>query len=367
MRIGFMIYGSLDTMTGGYLYDAYIVRGLKKRGHDVEVVSLPSTPYPQKVLLGFSPTLPRRLLDKNFDVLIQDELCHPTLWRVNQTLGQRGGPLLVALVHHIFSQEQRNFWYNKALSFIEHRFLSSVDGFIHNSVTTRNVVASLISHTKPEVVAYPAGNRLICELTEDDIIKRSKRPGPLELLFLGNVIPRKGLIALLETLQKLDEHLWRLTVVGGTDFDPAHTQKVRELIGRLGLESSVNFIGFLEDDELVEVLKASHLFCMPYAYEGFGMAMLEAMSFGLPPVSSSAGAAGETVLHGKNGFLVAPEDGQTVREIITELYHDRSKLVKHATAARSTFLGSPDWQDGAEKIDKFVRELASSARNHRQN
>ncbi|MFZ1987246.1 MAG: glycosyltransferase, partial [Desulfatitalea sp.] len=58
---------------------------------------------------------------------------------------------------------------------------------------------------------------------------------------------------------------------------------------------SVRFIGPLQDDELVRVFSTSHLFCMPYAYEGFGIAILEAMAFGLPAIGCRDGAAGETI------------------------------------------------------------------------
>ena len=40
MRIGFVIYGSLDTITGGYLYDKFVVRGLTRRGHNIEVIQI---------------------------------------------------------------------------------------------------------------------------------------------------------------------------------------------------------------------------------------------------------------------------------------------------------------------------------------
>ena len=58
----------------------------------------------------------------------------------------------------------------------------------------------------------------------------------------------------------------------------------------------------------MEIMRASHLFCMPYAYEGFGIAILEAMAFGLPAIGCRDGAAGETISHGSNGFLLAADD-----------------------------------------------------------
>lgn len=363
LRIGFIIYGSLDIQTGGYLYDRNIVEGLGKLGHEVEVVSLVPGAYLGRLISGFRSELIRRLLAGQFDLLIQDELCHPTLFRVNEMLRQRGGPLLVSLVHHIFSQEQHNLFLNRIYSAVECRYLASVDGFIHNSATTRRVVDSLIPQPKPEVVAYPSGSRLGCNLTMEQVEARAYRTGPLELLFLGNIVSRKGLIPLLEALHGLDERFWRLKIIGDTTFEPGYVTKVKKRILQLGMGVTVHLLGFIEDNKLVEILNTSHIFCMPFAYEGFGMAMLEAMSFGLPALASKTGAAAETVRDDENGYLVGMGERKKVRNVIHELYHDRGKLAELAIQARKTYSNSPDWQDGVAKIDRFLQELTLQRKN----
>ena len=245
MRIGFIIYGSLDTLTGGYLYDQIVVQGLKRLGHEVEVISLPSGCYLQKLIYGFSRWPARCMLKEKFDIIIQDELCHPSLFLPNkQLLRQDTRPLLVALVHHILCDEPRHRWHNMLLAVAERSFLASVDGFICNSETTRRKVRSLVDHNRPELIAYPAGDRLGSPLSAQVIGKRAQRPGPLELFFLGNVIPRKGLLPLLRALQKVDRKVWRLTVVGGLDFDPAHTAEVRQLCSQLDLTDSVRLFSW---------------------------------------------------------------------------------------------------------------------------
>lgn len=357
MRIGFVIYGSLDTITGGYLYDKFVVRGLTRRGHNIEVISIPSGSYLKRLIQGFSPRLHDRLLTGRFDILIQDELCHPTLFWVNRRLRRRARPVLVAVVHHILSNEPRNRLLNMILAVIERLYLSSLQGFIHNSETTRQKVSELLNHQCPEVVAYPAGDRLGNPLSSESITKRAKRPGALELLFLGNVIPRKGLLPLLEALAKIDQSFWRLSIVGGLDFDSSHTARARQLAKQLGISKSVRFLGLLQNDKLIDMLKDSQLFCMPYAYEGFGIAILEAMAFGLPAIGCQDGAASETIRHGENGFLLAPDDIQGLAPILLDLYHNRDKLVHLALAASATSTESPGWQDAIEAIDDFLQEL----------
>ncbi|KJS03491.1 MAG: hypothetical protein VR65_00515 [Desulfobulbaceae bacterium BRH_c16a] len=361
MRIGLVIYGSPDTLTGGYLYDRIVTKRLQRLGHEVEVISLPSGSYPRRLALAFSPGLCRRLSAGRFDVLLQDELCHPSLFLVNNRLRKRTGLLLVALVHHLFCDEPRHRLQTMLAAMVERRFLASVDGFIHNSATTRRKVASLIDHNKPEVIAYPAGDRFRAPLSVRGIGKRTHRPGPLELLFLGIVIPRKGLLPLLSALAGIDRDVWRLSIAGSLDFDPAHAAEARQLVRQLGLSDSVRFLGPLEDDELVKILSNSHIFCMPYAYEGFGIAILEAMAFGLPAIGCRNGAAGETISHGTNGYLLAPDDCAGLKPLLVRLHRDREKLRRLALAACATFAGRPNWQDSTAAIDNFLRQMKGDA------
>lgn len=358
MRIGFIIYGNLDTLTGGYLYDRIAVRGLTELGHEVEVISLPAGSYLERLGSGLSPRLCRSLLAGRFDILIADELCHPSLFLLSKWFRRHPErPLLVALVHHLLCGEPRPRWQNMFLGQVERSFLASADGFIHNSETTQRTVASLVPHNRPQIIAYPAGDRFGSPLSPEAITRRSHCPGPLELLFLGMVIPRKGLLPLLSTLATIDRDVWHLSVVGGLDFHPAHTARVKKLVCQLDLSDSVEFLGPRHDDDLVEILTRSHIFCMPWAYEGYGIAMLEAMAFGLPAIGSRKGAAGETISHGTNGYLMDPDDLDGLKPLLLKLHQDREQLQKMAMAACATSASRPSWKDSIAAIDTFLGEL----------
>jgi glycosyltransferase involved in cell wall biosynthesis len=362
MRIGLIIYGRLDTQTGGYLYDRMMARGLIELGHEVEVISLPGGSYLRRFGHGLLPGRCRRLLAGGFDVLVQDELCHPSLFVVNRRLRRQDGPIVVAMIHHLLCREPRRRWQNAMLAVTERRYLSSVDGFIHNSETTRRTVAALVGGDRPEVVAYPAGNRFGNSLSTKTIDQRTLGPGPLELLFLGMVIPRKGLLPLLSALAQVDRGIWRLSVVGSLDVDPVYVAKAVRRVRQLGLSDSVRFHGFCQDDDLVKVLRTSHLICMPYAYEGFGITILEAMAFGLPAIGSWDGAAGETISHGANGFLLYPGDLRGLTPILADLHRDREALRQMSFAACATYAGHPTWQDSVAVIDGFLRDMMGRQR-----
>lgn len=358
MRIGLIVYGSLDILTGGNLYDRTVVDGLARLGHEVEVIELPSVAYHRRLWHNFQSGLCRRLLAKNLDILIEDELCHPSLILINRRLRRQAHrPLLITLVHHTMSDEPRNRWQNMLLAVIERSFLSSVDGFILNSATTREKVAALAPHNLPQVIAYPAGDRLGPAPANHDIQRRAQRAGPLQLLFLGNVIPRKGLRPLLQALAGLDRDLWQLFVVGELDFAPAYSRQIHELVEKLDLSPSVRFLGLLQDDALRDVFASSHIFCMPYAYEGFGIALLEAMAFGLPAIGCRSGAAGETIDHGINGYLLAADDILGLAPLLSRLHGDRQLLFHLALAAKNTYQNHPAWQDSIMAIDAFLQQI----------
>ena len=84
---------------------------------------------------------------------------------------------------------------------VERSYLNSVDSFIFNSNTTCDAVQALIGEQKPFIVANPPTDRFGSRLNENLIRDEPMRSNPLRLLFLGNVIPLKGLHVLLEALR----------------------------------------------------------------------------------------------------------------------------------------------------------------------
>src|SRR5689334_5084484 len=151
MKIGLLIYGSLDTLSGGYLYDRKLVEYLRAQGDTVEIISLPWRNYAAHLTDNFSFNLP-----SNFDILIEDELNHPSLISANR--GRHPYPI-ISLVHHLRCSELRPKWQNNFYQVVERKYLQSVDGFIFNSKTTRGVVNNLLNSEKPSVVAYPPTDR----------------------------------------------------------------------------------------------------------------------------------------------------------------------------------------------------------------
>lgn len=358
MKIGLMIYGRLDTLTGGTLYDREMVVALKRRGHRVVVLSLPPLKYFGRLGLNFQNRKLAAWVPDDLDLLLQDELCHPSLIRLNGPRGRRSCPV-VTVVHQVLCDEPRASWRNRLLRRVEQRYLNGVDGFIFNSLTTRETVWRLTAADRPHVVAPPGGDRLESRPTPKTIALWAQDSGPLRLFFLGNLIPRKGLLPLIDALAGLPRDAWTLRVAGRLDMDRTYVRRVRDALRYWGLTDRVQLLGPREGSLLVDDLAQAQLLCMPYAYEGFGMATLEAQGFGLPVIGCRAGATPELVEDGINGYLVEPGDHTAVRRAVTRLHRDRPALAKMSLAARRRFDAHPTWEASMGRLASFLEDLVA--------
>ncbi|MGM0590607.1 MAG: glycosyltransferase family 4 protein [Halobacteriota archaeon] len=352
MRIGYVVYGDLDRRSGGYLYDRELATRFESAGDEVRVISLPERSYLRSVGHNASGRLRRRLETAEVDLLLVDELCHPSLAALVHSV-EMNYPL-VAIVHHLRSDEPRSRVERELTRRLERRFLAGVDAAVYNSETTRRAVEGLVEPV-PSVVAYPAGDRFGGPLSEARIVARAAEP-PFRVVFVGTVTPRKRLDTLLRGLERVSSD-WRLEVVGNLEADPAYTESIRTLVSELGLDERVSLLGRLSDDELADELTRSHLLAVPSGYEGFGIAYVEGMGFGLPAIASSAGGAHEVVSHRETGFLVDPDDPSDVADAVSLLSRNQSMLTRMSLAARRRYLDHPTWDDTADSVRSFLERV----------
>jgi glycosyltransferase involved in cell wall biosynthesis len=347
MRIGFVIYGSLNTLSGGYMYDRKLVEYLRAQGDSVEIISLPWRNYVAHLTDNFKFKLP-----SNFDILIQDELNHPSLIGANS--GKHPCPI-ISLVHHLRCSELRPKWQNDLYRIVEKKYLQSVDGFIFNSQTTKGVVIGLMTNEKPSVVAYPPTDRFGDSISEKEIKSRAQGE-PFKILFLGNIIERKGLHILLEAIKSLNFDL-QLDVIGSLNSDPKYAKQMQDFVRVNNQSSIVTFHSSLDNEPLKQKLQQAHILIVPSSYEGFGIVYLEGMGFGLPAIGTTAGAASEIIEHGKTGYLIEPNDSKMLAEYISQLASDRSLLTQLSINARNRYAQQPSWNEAANQIRNFLQSM----------
>ncbi|WP_096390331.1 glycosyltransferase family 4 protein [Halopenitus persicus] len=347
MHVGLVVYDGLDERSGGYRYDRQLVSHLRDRGDDVEVIALPRKGTLGTARAAFSPSV-RRALDRPFDVLLQDALCEDVLWRHNRRLTEPDS--VVAIVHLLRSAEGqtglRSPW-----RWLERRYLGTVDGMVCPSAATRTATEALAS--RPAVVAYPAG-RHEGRATDRATVRSRASETPFTVAFVGNVVPRKGAVTLLEALTDLAGD-WRATIVGDLGADPEHARAVRRAVDRHDASSRIELLGAVSDDRLAAVLEEAHVLAVPSRRESFGIVYLEAMEHGTVPVATTVGGPPEFVVDGYNGRLVPPDDPAALRTALQGLVADRETLASLGAGALETAGAHYTWADSMARVRRFLR------------
>jgi len=355
VRVGLLICGSLDAISGGFIYDRRLVRYLRDQGDRVEIISLPWRAYGVSLLDNFRAGLRRRLEEAAFDVLLQDELAHPSCFRLNRRLRPRLAYPLIAIVHHLRSRERQGAWAARLHRRVEQSYLAGMDGFICVSRTTRKDVEDLVGRERPLAVAPPGRDALPEAVAPDGIIARAEAPGPFQIIFVGNLIPRKELHTLLAALATLPRQDWRLTVAGRLDLDAAYVRNIRRRMEDAGLTYRVSLLGAVPPQELAARYAASHLLAVPSSYEGFGIVYLEGMQFGLPAIAGTAGAAREIVAHDRNGYLVEPGNAGGLAGYLRLLMEDREILKRLSLAAQEAGARHITWEESGARVRGFLK------------
>lgn len=166
-----------------------------------------------------------------------------------------------------------------------------------------------------------------------------QRCGAPTVIAVGRMVQQKGFDVLLRAWALRDgDHDAELLLVG----DGPRAAGLRRLAGQLGLGESVRFAGRVPRDRIPELLRRARIFALPVRSrlaglnpEGLGLGFLEAAASGLPVIAGRSGGAPETVIDGTTGYVVDPEDPQSLADRINELLKDPAKAAAMGAAGRS--------------------------------
>ena len=336
MRVGLVIYGSLDLVSGGFLYDRMVVGELRASGIDVEIIALPWRRPAAALAENLRPWPPS--IDR-CDVILQDELCHPAVLARNARLRQP----IVALVHNLGAPPGTG----SLPALIERHYFATVGGVIAVCANTLTEVRA-VAGDLPGVVARPGRDHVPASANQAPA-------GPLRLLFVGTVMRHKGLERLLDALAPLQG--WSLDVAGSLTADPDHASRLRARA-----PSYVRWHGELRGEALWELYRRSHLFVLPSDREAYSLACLEALGFGLPVLVTDRGGMREMIT-GAEGLTLPPDRLDLWTAAIRDLDGDRVRLAAMSAAARARFAAHGTWRDTAATIAGFLGEML--ARSHR--
>ena len=175
------------------------------------------------------------------------------------------------------------------------------------------------------------------------------------ILYVGGFDKRKNLECLIATFAKLPKNIrkkYRLVLAGG--LTNSRRSEVESFVAQQKLSSEDVFLwGFIEDQQLVSLYKNAHLFVFPSLDEGFGLPPLEAMTFGIPTITSNRASLPEVV--GNERALFDPDiEGDFLNKLEQGLVNDvyRADLISRGSNQSLKF----SWKISAEKSIRFIRE-----------
>lgn len=166
-------------------------------------------------------------------------------------------------------------------------------------------------------VDVDAVRRVVDEVPCDQAKKRWGCAGKETIGVVGRLAGQKGIDTLLRALPAvLERRPDALLLIAGDGPDRVSLER---LAAELGVAQSVLWLGALEQERVFELLAALDLFAFPSRFEGFGLAVVEAMAAGLPVVATRVAGVSEIVADGETGFLTAPGDERAIAGRIVEL------------------------------------------------
>lgn len=159
--------------------------------------------------------------------------------------------------------------------------------------------------------------------SDTDIFQNTKRTVPLEdaqdIVYAGVLIPRKGVHHLLTAFSRLEQSTAQLHLVGHPENE-AYATQLQQQAKDLGIAERVQFVGNVSQQGLADYFARSRVMVLPSLSEGLGRVVVEAMLLGMPVIGCRVGGIPDMITDGDNGFLVEPDDVDSLTNALHKIY-----------------------------------------------
>jgi glycosyltransferase involved in cell wall biosynthesis len=350
LQVSLITLGDPQRLTGGYLYHRRMAAAAADQDASVGFGSCPDLVFP----VGVVPArgVLRRALDA--DVIVVDSIVAAVLapW----IRSERARPPVVGMLHQ------------------------PPGGIEHGPVRSR-VQARLDKHTYRRArLLIVASETLAVDLRTHgfpaDVVRlvppgRDPAPstGPLPdlragrraaFLCVGNWVPRKGIIDLLEAFARLPPESATLHLVGDDRAEPGYAARVRARLAEPALVERVIVHGPRPAGEVAALYEAADAFVLPSTKEPYGTVYGEALAAGLPVVGWAAGNLPHLAADGREGVVLPPGDIEGLSAALLRLADDDAYRRHLADAARRRGALLPSWDDTARAFFAALREVAGA-------
>jgi glycosyltransferase involved in cell wall biosynthesis len=318
--------GDTDRKTGGYLYNARLISGLRKRGYEVEEIVACGASFEEQ--RGGARRLGSTFYPYAYDAIVIDALAriavcpHLDLWRASRPV--------VALVHELPSVAEGERGYEEPL--LRSDRLVAVSDHGREVLLDRGIEEGRIHVVEPGFDGVPT-----------DDVTYAERAGSLRVLCVAQWIPRKEILTLVEAWTLNERPGAVLQLVGETDADREYATRVRTAIDAAP-SGSIVVSGRVDDAALAGAYAAADVFVLVSRYEGYGIVYAEALARGLPIIACNIGPVPELVGRGA-AILIHPDDRVALSAALDLLLGDAALRATMSRAALRRASSLRRWED----------------------
>jgi glycosyltransferase involved in cell wall biosynthesis len=384
-------YWPLSGGTGAYVY--YLSNELMKNGYRIYVVTGSDQKLDLKVneqLKVFFLKIPKTLVIKSFLFAaasysklnsqrgtVNVDITHANLpLTPNFAVPPNFGKTLVCTVHSTWKGEAQAIrgepysrlnanekfmvTFNWFLRIFEAKMLERANKIIAVSHFTKRELLDYykVPESKIRVIHNGVDTRKFQPAKDKRKIKEALgfNPDDLAIVTVGRLYARKGLFTFIESVPAVVKRFKNAKFIISGKGQSDEMRKLVAYAGKIGVKESIVFAGYYPDKKLPELYQAADVFAFSTFYEHHPFAVLEALSTGLPVVTTNVGGIPETIESGKNGFLVEPFNPAQLADKMLYLLEHPAEASEMGMLARKTILERFDWRIVVKDVLKVYDE-----------
>lgn len=344
-----IIYPDLvNANTGGRVIDFQFIDVLRK-SEDLELSYIQNKDLPSSSIIVYNLYFLLHIsLFYKYDYVFVNSRLYPRLFFPFLLLGILKCKTRLITYHHHYNFMTQEGLSEKIHKFFELSFLRKMYKIIIPSPYAKALTEQLLPNKS---ISY-------IEIGFDHRSEEIKREINNTFLFVGTLEPRKGIQHILDVAAIFKKRGINASfrIVGNQKY-PEYVNGLKEFVIKEDLQESVTFLGRLSAEELETEYANASVFLFPSLHEGYGMVLIEAMSYCLPVIAFDNSAMPYTITDGKNGLLAENENSKDLAEKAIALINNTERYLNIAHQAFIYSQSKPSRSEMIEKMRVLVQTL----------